>query len=384
MLKEILKDVGEFSARHPFLVIAVVLLITVFMAFEATHIKKQTSYEKMLPQDLPAVQEIYEVRSEFGGTDVDMIVVKIVPSDATDKVTDIRDPRVLRAIETLEENIRTISGITKVSSPVDVIKELNGGVLPNDIETVKELLNKLPENERYKLFNRDFSMLTITAFTDVGGDEKKNKQIYEQINEYIRETPFPPGVEAIQTGTPALRAIIGKLMNESQAITTSVAMLAILFIILLHFRKVTSVLLLSPLIFALIWTGGFMGLFGIPLDMATSAVGSLVLGLGIDYGIYFGSRYNEEREKGRDPIEAASHTVMYAGSSILASAATTVAGLLSLTIAPLPMMGNLGKVCGAGITFCCLLTIFFLPAVLVIDELYIHPILARIKKLIFK
>ncbi|WP_456471552.1 efflux RND transporter permease subunit [Methanocaldococcus sp.] len=381
-LRDILAKIGEFSAKNPFIVIAIVLILTIFMALGATHIKKQTSYEKMLPQNLPAVQEIYEVRSEFGGTDVIDIVVKVVPSDATDKVVDIRDPRVLQAVETLEENIRTINGITSVSSPVDILKKMNNGVIPKDIETVKELLNKLPKNERYKMFNRDYTMLVVTAFTDVGGDEKKCREITNQVNEFIKENPWPPGVVAIQTGTPVLTSILGELMDESQTITTSVAMIAILLIILLHFRKITSVLLLTPLVFALIWTGGFMGWVGIPLDMATSAVGSLVLGLGIDYGIYFGSRYNEERENGRDPVEAAVMTVKYAGSSILASAATTVAGLLSLTIAPLPMMANLGKVCGAGIAFCCLLTIFFLPAVLVIDELYIMPALSKIKRLI--
>jgi len=381
-LKEIMEKIGRFSATKPFLVILIILIATLFLASQIPHIKKQTSFEKMLPQELPEVKEIYEVRDEFGGTDVAMIAVKVVPSDSSDKVVDIRDPRVLEAVKMLEDNLRTVDGVTQVSSPVDVLIKLNGGVVPKSIDTVKLLMDKLPEEQKEKMFNKDYSMMTIQVFTDVGTDEKKNKALVNAINERIEETPFPPGVEAIPTGTPVLRALISRLMNESQVVTTTVAMFAILFIILLHFRKISSILLLSPLIFALIWTGGFMGLFGLPLDMATAGVGSLILGLGIDYGIYFGSRYKEEREKGASPVEAAVITVKYAGSSVLASAATTVAGLLALTIAPLPMMANLGKVCAIGIASCCFLTIFFLPAVLVIDELYLAPLIKRLKRVI--
>ncbi|ACX72844.1 MAG: MMPL family transporter [Methanococci archaeon] len=379
MLKEILQKIGEFSAKKPLIVILIVIIMSIFAASFIPHIKKQTSYEKMLPQDLKAVKELYEVRDEFGGTDVVEIAVKIVPSDCSDKVVDIRDPRVLNAVKMLEENLRSVDGITRVSSPVDVLIKLNGGTVPQSIDTVKKLMRELPPSEREKMFNKDYSMMVITAFTDVGGDEKKCDNLYKSVNERIKETPWPPGVEAVQTGSIALRALLGDLMNESQEITTSVAFLAIMLIIILHFKRITSVVILTPLVFSLIWTGGFMGLAGIPLDMATSAVGSLVLGLGIDYGIYFGSRYKEEREKGKDPEDAAIITVTYAGSSVLASAATTAAGLLSLTIAPLPMMANLGKVCAAGIIFCCMLTIFFLPAVLVLEDKYVLPLIARIK-----
>ncbi len=380
MLKEILSKVGEFSAKKPMVVIGIVIILTIFAATFIPHIKKQTSYEKMLPQDLPEVQEVYEVRDEFGGTDIVTIAVKVVPSDCSDKVTDIRDPRVLEAVKMLEDNLRTVDGITSVSSPVDVLIEMNGGTVPKSIDRVKELMRHIPESEKERMFNKDYSMMVITAFTDVGGDEKKCNALYESVKERIEETPFPPGVVAVPTGTIPLRAIVSHLMDESQVITTLVAFFAIMVIVILHFKKITSVVILSPLFFTLIWLGGFMGLTGLPVDMATTSVGSLILGLGIDYGIYFGSRYKEEREKGKDPEEAAITTVTYAGSSVLASAATTAAGLLSLTIAPLPAMANLGKVCAVGIVFCCILTIVFLPAVFVLEEKYFLPMRERLKR----
>lgn len=99
----------------------IILIITVFAGISATNVKSQTAFEKMLPQDNPIIKTLYEVRDEFGGTDVITICIKLKPSDSSDKVVDIRDPRVLKAIKELEDNLRYVDGITSVSSPVDII-----------------------------------------------------------------------------------------------------------------------------------------------------------------------------------------------------------------------------------------------------------------------
>lgn len=121
MLREILKKVAHFSEQKPFLMLLIILIITVFAGISATNVKSQTAFEKMLPQDNPIIKTLYEVRDEFGGTDVITICIKLKPSDSSDKVVDIRDPRVLKAIKELEDNLRYVDGITSVSSPVDII-----------------------------------------------------------------------------------------------------------------------------------------------------------------------------------------------------------------------------------------------------------------------
>ena len=380
MLREILKRTAKFSEQKPFLMLLIILIVTVFAGISATNVKSQTAFEKMLPQDNPIIKTLYEVRDEFGGTDVITICIKLKPSDSSDKAVDIRDPRVLKAIKELEDNLRYVDGITSVSSPVDIIIQKNNGVVPNDIDTVKNILNKLPEDERKRIFNSDYSMTVVNAYTDAGGDQKKLMRVMDDVNERIEETPFPPGVKVIATGTPPMRKLMDELMKESQSFTTTVGLVGVLMILILYFRKpLSSIMPLLPVLIAVVWTGGAMGLLDIPLDMATAGIGSLILGLGIDYGIHLMHRYDEERRKGM-PIDRAIETaVVETGTAVMATTATTVAGFLALVLAPLPMMANLGKVCALGIFFCMIVVLTLLPALIVIEERHIMPLIKRLK-----
>lgn len=381
MIESILRKIAIFSEKRPFLMVFIILIITVFAGIGATNVKSQTAFEKMLPQDDPIIKTLYEVRDNFGGTDIITICIKLKPSDSPDKVNDIRDPRVIKYIKTLESNLRDVDGITNVNSPVDILIKANDGVVPNDIDTVKEIYNSLPEETRKNIFNYDYSMVIVNAYTDAGGDQKKLLRVMEDVHERIEDSSIPTGVEVICTGTPPMRELLNTLMKESQIFTTLVGGIGILIVLFLYFRKpLSTVMPLIPVMVAVIWTGGAMGILGIPVDMATAGMGSLLLGMGIDYGIHLMHRYEEERKKKNTLVKSIETAVVSTGMAVIATTATTVVGFLALIIAPLPMMANLGKVCGLGIFFCMVSVITLLPALIIIEEKYILPIIKKEKR----
>ncbi|MDK2790277.1 MAG: uncharacterized protein PWP15_784 [Methanothermococcus sp.] len=373
MIEKILKKTASFSEENPILMVLIILIITIFAGISSTNIKSQTAYEKMLPQDEPVIKTFYEVRDNFGGTDVVAIAIKLKPSDSPDKVNDIRDPRVLKLIKFIEDDLKDVNGITMVSSPADEIIQRNDGNIPNDLDTVKEIYNSLPDDKKNRIYNADYSMVIVNADTDVGGDKSKLRRVMADVYETVDDAPVPPGVEVVYTGTPAMDLLIDKLMKKSQSFTTLLGLAGILIVIYLYFRKPLSAAMpLIPVLIAVVWTGGVMGLLGIPLDMATAGVGSLLLGMGIDYGIHLMHRYEEERTKNKRPIKESLETaVVSTGTAVFTTTTTTIVGFLALTMAPLPLMVNLGRVCAIGIFFCMCVVIALLPALLVIEEKYV-------------
>jgi len=373
MIEKILKKTASFSEENPILMVLIILIITIFAGISSTNIKSQTAFEKMLPQDDPVIKTLYEVRDNFGGTDVVAIAIKLKPSDSPDKVNDIRDPRVLKLIKFIEDDLKDVNGITKVSSPADEIIQRNDGNIPNDLDTVKEIYNSLPDDKKNRIYNADYSMVIVNADTDVGGDNSKLRGVMADVYETVDDAPVPPGVEVVYTGTPAMNLLTDKLMKKSQSFTTLLGLAGILIVIYLYFRKPLSAAMpLIPVLIAVVWTGGAMGLLGIPLDMATAGMGSLLLGLGIDYGIHLMHRYEEERTKNKRPMKESLETaVVSTGTAIFTTTTTTIVGFLALTMAPLPLMANLGRVCAIGIFFCMCVVIALLPALLVIEEKYV-------------
>ena len=123
--EKILEKIAEASEKRPFTVVAVVIVLTIFMAFLATGVESQTDYEKMVPQDDPVIVALNEIRDEFGGTETVMLGIKLVASDSSEKVTDIRDPRVLELVDFLEQDIGSMDLVTSVSSKVDILTAYN-------------------------------------------------------------------------------------------------------------------------------------------------------------------------------------------------------------------------------------------------------------------
>ncbi len=374
MIKKILAYMARFSEKRPFLMVAIIVVLTVFAVIEASNVKAQTSFDKMLPQNDPVIISFNEVADEFRGGHGLILAIKLKDSDNPDKVEDIRDPRVFELVKYLKDSFKDSDYITHVSSRTDTIVRKNNNIVPQDISTVKEIYNKLSDNEKKGMYNRDFSMILVNLDSDSGDSKAIMKEVYEKID----EAPVPPGVEIVPTGSPAMGALMGKLMGSSQSYTTILGLIGVLLILLLYFKKpLSAVMPLLPILISVIWTGGAMGLFGIPLDMATAGMGSLLLGMGIDYGIHLMHRYNEEKKSGKKISDAIEIAVVSTGSAVFATTATTIVGFIALTFAPLPMMANLGKVCAIGIFFCMISVMSLLPALIIIEEKYIIPLIKK-------
>ncbi|ABR54206.1 conserved hypothetical protein [Methanococcus vannielii SB] len=378
MINEILSKIAKSSINRPFLVLSIVFIFTLLMAGLLPNVKSQTDYEKMVPQDDPVIISFNKVRDNFGGSEIIMVGIEVVPSNSPEKVTDIRDPRVLELIDFLKKDLVSIGDVNSVYSPTDKIVVENNDIIPKDIQKVRTIYQNLPESSKNGIYSSDYSMALVHVTTDVSSD--KQEELVKEINLRLKEAPIPPGIQVITTGSPAIGELMGRLMAESQAITGIAALLAIFTILYLYFKSfVKSVLPLIPVGCAIIWAAGSMAIFGIPMDMATSIMGSLLLGLGIDYGVHVYHRYEEELKKGSSLNEAIETTVITTGSAVVTTTATTVAGFAALTIAPLPMMSNMGKVCALGIFFCMAAVISILPSLIIIEERHLRPTIKKLK-----
>src|SRR6202040_469977 len=96
-------------------------------------------------------------------------------------------------------------------------------------------------------------------------------------------------------------------------------------------------------------------LFAIPLNMFNVLAFPLVLGVGVDYGIYIVIAMRQEGDRRRN-LATIVKPVGLAGL-------TPVCGFVSLAFAANPALRTLGVVCPLGVAWCVFGTLFFvLPA----------------------
>jgi predicted RND superfamily exporter protein len=112
---------------------------------------------------------------------------------------------------------------------------------------------------------------------------------------------------------------------------------------LLLVRSVAGALIgLVPITFTLFLLFGVMGAAGIPLDVATVLLGSISMGMGIDYTVHFLSRYRHELDRGLDHRSALAGTLNTTGKAILINVLTVSVGFLSLLLGNLLPLRNFG------------------------------------------
>lgn len=97
------------------------------------------------------------------------------------------------------------------------------------------------------------------------------------------------------------------------------------------------------------------------LNILSSAFGAMLIGLGIDYGTYYVAYYLKVRGDGFDTQEALIKASAEAGPGVVTGAVTTAAAFFMAGLTEFTGVRELGIVAGAGILFCIVATVLFLP-----------------------
>jgi hypothetical protein len=110
-----------------------------------------------------------------------------------------------------------------------------------------------------------------------------------------------------------------------------------------------------------------MGLIGLTLgtlNLITSMMMVVLLGLGIDFTIHITSRFHEEMVRGSDIEEALRQTIASTGKGVVTGAVTTSIAFLAIMIADAKAIFQFGFCAGTGVLMTLAATMWLLPALL--------------------
>ncbi len=106
---------------------------------------------------------------------------------------------------------------------------------------------------------------------------------------------------------------------------------------------------LAPLLVALSWTAGVMGLAHAELGAISIGFAAVLIGLGVDYGIHGVARFRQSWLAGAEVEDALVDTWRHTGPGIVTSALTTAVGFAILGLAHVQPLQELGQLVALGI-----------------------------------
>ena len=173
----------------------------------------------------------------------------------------------------------------------------------------------------------------------------------------------PPGLQALVdevpgatlTGVNVVSQRLRHTVWQDAGIAGGVGLVVVLVLLLWELRSVRAALLcLLPVGIGVLWTIGGMAALGISLNLLNVFVVTMVIGVGVDYGIHMLHRLREHTSTGE---------LGETGRAVVFAALTTIVGFGSLVTTHYPGLQSIGWMTSFGVLFSAVGAVVILPLV---------------------
>jgi len=309
------------------LFVALAALIVLFSIIGIPRIQQEVDFISYFKPDTEIALSEKMMRERFGGS----ITLEILVQG------DIREPAVLREMRDTERFLEDALSLHNVHSVVELLEEMSFAII--DQRAIPDTRDKagnlwfLLEGEEtlYQLVNEESTEAVIRA-TIESQSTRDIARVVTSIEDHIVEKTSDE-VSFQLAGSAAVYHRVSEGVKKSQIQSLLIALTLVLLCNILLLRSVVVGLIgLTPILFSLFILFGLMGITGIPLDVATVLIGSISMGVGIDYAIHFLNRFRRELQSGCARSEAVARTLRTTGKAVFINVVTVSIGLLTLVL----------------------------------------------------
>ena len=201
------------------------------------------------------------------------------------------------------------------------------------------------------------------------------KDAVEQARQVIAETRKDfPKVTVGLTGEDVISSDEMVTTQSDVETASKIALIGVALLFIIAYQGVVKPLLaVFCLLLGLSWTMGFTTLTIGHLNILSVVFTTILIGLGIDFGIHILERFKEERQQGNEILPALHKTLQGTGKGNFAGAITTAIAFGAMVLTDFIGIVELGWIAGWGILFCMIAMLLVLPALITLEEKWRKP-----------
>ncbi len=390
----------RLSLHHPRPTLLIGLVITLISLSLVVDIEFDESMKTMRPKGNRGIDVAEEVGKKFGSGFDSMSV--IITGNTPEEVIELSAQAAKGAQRLVQTGtLYGYSGVTSLIPPPTqqrealawIEKERNGGAL--DLDRIRSTFARAAAAEglRAEGFAPGIDLLAQAASLQgtVGYESfQTTPQTRLLLERYLRKTDrgwkgavylYPPdnrwrrepppdavrlaqelGPKAALSGTNVINQRVRALVLRDAWIACVVGTVLVALLIWMDFRSLSRTLAaLAPLTVGLIWMAGGMVAFNTPMNFINIFVTTMIIGIGVDYGVHILHRFQEVQDFPREKFEQG---IVETGKAVVAASVSTVFGFGSMMFSSYPGLVSTGKVANLGAVATCLVAITLVPAVL--------------------
>jgi uncharacterized protein len=358
--------------RNKFVYTAVVLLLTVFMGYQASRMELSYEFAKILPDTDNSFIEYQKFKKQFG-EDGNVMVIGFKDANLFE-LEKFKDWTKLN--DTLKK-IQGVKGIMSVPTIFNLIKNdsletfefvplINRPISSQaQVDSIKKQVLALPFYEGI-IYNKETGAnLVAITFKKKDLDSKRRLGIVQEIRELGDAFSKKHNVEMHYSGMPYIRSQLMKKVSHEMGLFLGLAVLMTALLLWLFFRSVTTVIFsLIVVVIGVVWSIGIMELFGYKITVLSGLIAPLIMVIGLPNCIFLINKYHSEFLSHGNKIKSISKSIETIGVTLFLANITTAIGFGVLYFTKSSMLVEFGIVAAISVLATYFITLILVPVIL--------------------
>ena len=368
--------------RQQRLITIIVIAITIPMFWGVTRLEIDTSFNSLIPADEPEKLAYQRAMDQFGSDNKTIIYIRDKQLWTADKLT--RLDGLVRALKDIKHvyrvnslfNLRIIEGKRDQNNKPQISSKLVlDGVPADDIEAEQARL-RAGSNPLYtgNLFSEDGTVTAIiVTVQDLEDSEDFSIDVYNKLETLIG--PQRPYFEQVfQVGPPRINAELQQSLTADFKLLGPLSAIVLVGSILFFMRSMLAAMIpLVTSVLAIIWTFGLMGWLGIPINILSVMIPSLIIVIGSTedthmMSAFFGRLSEQTENQGSVTVSQKNQAIRYmakhTGLPMLLTVLTTFLGFASNLFGNIVLIQHFAIASTLAILFNGVITILVVPVML--------------------
>jgi len=318
----VVSAIGQVLFRWRRAFLALFVLITLALAWSATHLRVDAGFQKMIPLKHEYMQTFTEYQNTFGGAN--RVLLALRTEDA-----DIYTPRFFNTLRAVTDEVFFLPGVerssvTSLFTPnvrfIEVVEDgfAGGNVIPatfsgtpEDLEVVRA--NVLKSGRVGRLVSNDFKGALVSAELLEVDPATGARLDYAAVAGKLEEIRSRYQKDGISVHIIGFAKAVGDISEGARAVLTFFLVAFLITAVLLYFysasAKLTAVALICAMI-PVVWLLGLLPLLGYGIDPMSILVPFLIFSIGVSHAVQMTNAWQLEVIGGADGLTAAHHSFL--------------------------------------------------------------------------
>ncbi len=357
-----------FILRNRLPLLAVILVITVFMGYQAQFVTMSYKFGGILPKD-DSTQVEYDRFTERFSEDGNVLVLGA-------KDEKFHDYPIFADWYELGNNLREIDGVDSVFSEAHLFTLVKNAEerkfdlervvsrkpqSSEEVDSLKKIINSLKFYEGL-LYNDSTNASLMMLFTNRDKfNSEERVEVVEQIEATVVAFSEKTGLDVHLSGLPYIRTMqTAKIKQElGMFVGLAAAITALLMFLFFKSFRVMAISLLVVII-GVIWSLGTISLLGFKISALMGLIPPLIIVIGVPNCVFLLNKYHSEFRNHGNQIKALSRVIQKVGNATFMTNATTAMGFATFIFTQSAMLKEFGIVASINI-----LGVFFLSLIII-------------------